>query len=517
MARALSRHGFHVFRWPKPCHNTSFVAKYSSQGDNIYDLIVIGGGSGGLACAKEAQGLGMKVAVLDAVSPSPRGSRWGLGGTCVNVGCIPKKLFHQGALLGQALKDAPLYGWAGTTMGGHDWATLRDAVQAHVRSLNWGHRVQLNKKKVAYYNAHGKFLDHQRIAACSADGKEDVLVGKNFVIAVGGRPVVPADVPGLSDNAITSDDIFSLQQPPGKTLVVGASYVALECAGFLRGLGYDTTVMVRSICLRGFDQQMARLVADHMADEGTQFLWRCVPRHVARLADGRLKVRWEGPEGQQQEDVFDTLLVAVGRQAETARLNLGAAQVDTNPKNHKVVVNEHDQSSVNNIYAIGDTAEGRPELTPVAIRAGRLLAQRLAGASTECMDYNTVPTTVFTPLEYGCVGMSEELAEETVGRDNIDVLHAFYRPLEYTVAQRDASHCYIKAIVERSGAQHVLGLHLTGPNAGEVIQGFAAALRCKLTRQVLEQTVGIHPTVAEEVVKLRITKRSGEDPQVTGC
>ncbi|KAH9376885.1 hypothetical protein HPB48_002799 [Haemaphysalis longicornis] len=281
--------------------------------------------------------------------------------------------------------------------------------------------------------------------------------------------------------------------------------VALECAGFLRGLGYDTTVMVRSICLRGFDQQMARLVADHMADEGTRFLWRCVPRHVARLADGRLQVRWEGPEGQQQEDVFDTLLVAVGRQAETARLNLGAAQVDTNPKNHKVVVNEHDQSS------------GRPELTPVAIRAGRLLAQRLAGASTECMDYNTVPTTVFTPLEYGCVGMSEELAEETVGRDNIDVLHAFYRPLEYTVAQRDASHCYIKAIVERSGAQHVLGLHLTGPNAGEVIQGFAAALRCKLTRQVLEQTVGIHPTVAEEVVKLRITKRSGEDPQVTGC
>lgn len=172
MAQALSRRGFRVFKWPKTCHTTLFVAKYSSQGNNIYDLIVIGGGSGGLACAKEAQGLGMKVAVLDAVSPSPRGSRWGLGGTCVNVGCIPKKLFHQGALLGQALKDAPLYGWAGTTTGGHDWAILRDAVQAHVRSLNWGHRVQLNKKKVAYYNAHGKFLDHQRIAARTADGKE---------------------------------------------------------------------------------------------------------------------------------------------------------------------------------------------------------------------------------------------------------------------------------------------------------------------------------------------------------
>lgn len=529
MACALVRRGCYGLEWLKSSPIISATMKYSTQGQKSYDLIVIGGGSGGLACAKEAQACGMKVAVLDAVSPSPRGSRWGLGGTCVNVGCIPKKLFHQAALLGEALKDAPLYGWqlpgqvstgqdsAAKSRQNHDWATLRSAVQAHVRSLNWGHRVQLNKKKVDYYNAHGRFLEHQKIVAQSPDGKEEILMANNFVIAVGGRPIIPKDIHGLSDHAITSDDIFSLENPPGKTLVIGASYVALECAGFLNGLGYDTSVMVRSICLRGFDQQMAKLVTDHMTLEGTKFLWKCLPKEVTKLPDGKLKVKWCSSDGKIQEDIFDTILVAVGRQAETSRLNLDAVKVNVNPKNKKIVVDKNEQSSVSNVYAIGDVIDGKPELTPVAIHAGKLLARRLAGVSSEYMDYNSVPTTVFTPLEYGCVGISEEHAIETVGKENIDVLHAFYKPLEYTVPQRDASHCYIKAIVKLSEPQTVLGLHMTGPHAGEVIQGFAAAFKCGMTRQTLEQTIGIHPTVAEEVVKLWITKQSGEDPQVTGC
>lgn len=529
MACALVRRGCYGLEWLKSSPIISATMKYSTQGQKSYDLIVIGGGSGGLACAKEAQACGMKVAVLDAVSPSPRGSRWGLGGTCVNVGCIPKKLFHQAALLGEALKDAPLYGWqlpgqvstgqdsAAKSRQNHDWATLRNAVQAHVRSLNWGHRVQLNKKKVDYYNAHGRFLEHQKIVAQSPDGKEEILMANNFVIAVGGRPIIPTDIHGLSDHAITSDDIFSLENPPGKTLVIGASYVALECAGFLNGLGYDTSVMVRSICLRGFDQQMAKLVTDHMTLEGTKFLWKCLPKEVTKLPDGKLKVKWCSSDGKIQEDIFDTILVAVGRQAETSRLNLDAVKVNVNPKNKKIVVDKNEQSSVSNVYAIGDVIDGKPELTPVAIHAGKLLARRLAGVSSEYMDYNSVPTTVFTPLEYGCVGISEEHAIETVGKENIDVLHAFYKPLEYTVPQRDASHCYIKAIVKLSEPQTVLGLHMTGPHAGEVIQGFAAAFKCGMTRQTLEQTIGIHPTVAEEVVKLWITKQSGEDPQVTGC
>ncbi|XP_075540619.1 thioredoxin reductase 2, mitochondrial-like isoform X2 [Dermacentor variabilis] len=474
MACALLRRGCYGLEWLKSSPIISATMKYSTQEQKSYDLIVIGGGSGGLACAKEAQACGMKVAVLDAVSPSPRGSRWGLGGTCVNVGCIPKKLFHQAALLGEALRDAPLYGWqlpgqvstaqdsAAKSRLNHEWATLRNAVQAHVRSLNWGHRVQLNKKKVDYYNAHGRFLEHQKVVAQAPNGKEEILVASKFVIAVGGRPIIPKDIHGLSDYAITSDDIFSLENPPGKTLVIGASYVALECAGFLNGLGYDTSVMVRSICLRGFDQQMAKLVTDHMMLEGTKFLWKCLPKEVTKMPDGKLKVKWCGSDGRIQEDIFDTVLVAVGRRAETSSLNLDAVKVNVNPKNKKIVVDKNEQSSVSNIYAIGDVIDGKPELTPVAIHAGKLLARRLAGVSSEHMDYNS-------------------------------------------------------AIVKLSEPQHVLGLHMTGPHAGEVIQGFAAALKSGMTRQTLEQTIGIHPTVAEEVVKLWITKRSGEDPQVTGC
>ncbi|KAL3206712.1 hypothetical protein MRX96_039964 [Rhipicephalus microplus] len=451
MACALVRRGHFVLERFKAYPVVSVTTNFSTQGHKSYDLIVIGGGSGGLACAKEAQACGMRVAVLDAVSPSPRGSRWGLGGHLrPTLAAYPRSFSTR----------QPCWDGAVKAKLNHDWAALRNAVQAHVRSLNWGHRVQLNKKKVDYYNAHGKFIERQKIVAQASNGKEEILVANKFVIAVGGRPIVPHDVPGLSDNAITSDDIFSLENPPGKTLVIGASYVALECAGFLNGLGYDTTVMVRSICLRGFDQQMAKLVTDHMTSEGTKFLWKCLPKEVNKLPDGKLKVKWCSSDGRIQEDIFGTILVAVGRQAETSSLNLDAVKVDVNPKNKKIIVDKDEQSSARHIYAIGDVIDGKPELTP------------------QC-PYNTIRV--------------------------------------HCSPEKDASHCYIKAIVNLSKPEHVLGLHMTGPHAGEVIQGFAAAFKSGLTRHTLEQTIGIHPTVAEEVVKLWITKRSGEDPQVTGC
>ncbi|XP_064459204.1 thioredoxin reductase 2, mitochondrial-like [Ornithodoros turicata] len=493
------------------------VRRYFANDSKAYDLVVIGGGSGGLACAKEARGEGLKVAVLDYVDPSPRGTRWGLGGTCVNVGCIPKKLYHHAALLGEHLKDARSYGWQFSKDVGHDWQALQEAVKGHVRSLNWGHRVKLKQKDVDYYNAKGTFIDAHTLFAKDAKGEEICLSSKNFVIAVGGRPILPSDVPGAQEHAITSDDIFFLEKSPGKTLIVGGSYVALECAGFLRGLGLDTTVMVRSICLRGFDQQMSRLVTDHMESEGTHFLWKCLPKGIEKLPDSRLKVSWENESGQKSSDVFDTVMFAIGRRAYTAHLNLTSAGVEINPKNDKVITKVGEQSTANNIYAIGDVIDGGLELTPVAIKAGVLLAKRLAGVSNKLMDYTKVPTTVFTPLEYGCVGKSEEAAVAECGEDNLEVLHAFYKPLQYTVAERDSSQCYMKAIASRSEPRHILGVHMTGPNAGEVIQGFAAAMKCGMTQELLQETVGIHPTVAEEVVKLNITKRSGADATVTGC
>lgn len=483
-----------------------------------YDLVVIGGGSGGLACSKEAAQLGQKVAVLDYVEPSAKGTKWGLGGTCVNVGCIPKKLMHQAALLGTAVKDAKKFGWQIPGPISHDWGTMAGAVQNHVKSLNWGHRVQLNDKKVKYLNMKGSLVDEHTIKCLTKAGKETTLTAKNIVIATGGRPKYPTNIPGAVEHGITSDDIFWLKNSPGKTLVVGASYVGLECAGFLTGLGLDATIMVRSIALRGFDQQMSGLVTDYMEAYGTKFAWECLPQRIDKLPSGALQVTWTDLKtGSLQQDTYDTVLWAVGRAPETKALGLDKLGVQLKKETGKIIVGADESTSVPNIFAFGDIGEGRPELTPTAIKAGKLLARRLAGQSTQLMNYDNVPTTVFTPLEYGCVGLSEEEAERRHGKDGIEVYHAFYKPLEFTVAERDASQCYLKVVCERSGNQRIVGLHFIGPNAGEVTQGFALGLQCGATYSDLLNTVGIHPTCAEEMTKVHITKRSGLDATVTGC
>uniref|UniRef100_A0AAY4BIM7 thioredoxin-disulfide reductase (NADPH) n=1 Tax=Denticeps clupeoides TaxID=299321 RepID=A0AAY4BIM7_9TELE len=456
-----------------------------------YDIVVIGGGSGGLACSKEAAQLGKKVAVLDYVEPSAKGTKWGLGGTCVNVGCIPKKLMHQAALLGSAVKDGQKYGWKIPGPVSHDWVTMADRVQNHVKSLNWGHRVQLQDKKVKYLNMKGSLVDEHTVRGVTPKGKEVKYI---------------LHVPGAVEYGITSDDIFWLK------------HFFTLCAGFLTGVGLDTTVMVRSIGLRGFDQQMAGLVTDYMEAYGTKFAWKCVPKKVEKLPSGTLQVTWTDMLSKRDEcDTFDTVLWAVGRAPETQHLGLEKAGVQINQETGKIVVGPDEATSVPNIYAIGDISQGRPELTPTAIKAGKLLARRLARQASEFMNYDNVPTTVFTPLEYSCVGLSEQEAELRHGKDAIEVFHAFYKPLEFTVAERDASQCYIKVVCLRGGDQRILGMHFTGPNAGEVTQGFALGFQCGATYPHLLNTVGIHPTSAEELTKVHITKRSGLDATVTGC
>ncbi|NXU83067.1 TRXR2 reductase, partial [Xiphorhynchus elegans] len=489
-------------------------------GKNEYDLLVIGGGSGGLACAKEAAQFGRKVAVLDYVEPSPQGTSWGLGGTCVNVGCIPKKLMHQAALLGSALKDAQHYGWNIAQPVHHTWSVMAQAVQNYVKSLNWGHRVQLQDKKVKYFNMKGSFSNPHTVRGLTKAGKETIVTADNIVLATGGRPKYPTHIAGALEYGITSDDLFWLKESPGKTLPSFILYVSLECAGFLTGIGLDTTVMMRSIPLRGFDQasQMASLVTEHMESYGTKFLKRCFPTKVEKLKSNRLQVTWKNTDlGTEESDSFDTVMWAVGRAPDTKTLHLETVGVKTNSETGKIIVDASEATSVPHIYAIGDITEGRPELTPTAIAAGKLLAQRLFGQSSELMDYDNVPTTVFTPLEYGCVGLSEEAAVQCHGSENIEVFHAYYKPLEFTVAERDATQCYMKMVCLREGEQRILGLHFIGPNAGEVIQGFALGIKCGATYPQLMKTVGIHPTCAEEVTKLHITKRSGLDATVTGC
>ena len=485
---------------------------------------MIGGGSGGLACSKRAAQLGKKVAVCDFVKPSPVGTTWGLGGTCVNVGCIPKKLMHQASLLGESIKDAASYGWdVPESKPKHNWETMVGNVQAHVKSLNFGYRAELMSAAVKYYNAYATFVDPKTVEAVDKKGKMTRITADNFVIAVGGRPKYP-DVPGAKEHCITSDDVFAMKTPPGKTLVIGASYVALECAGFIHGTGYDTTIMMRSIPLRGFDQQMAMQIKKYMEEEGMAFLDQAVPEKVELAPSGKKLVTYKFSNGTTESGEYDTVLVATGRDVCTGSMGLDTTGVKLNDKNGKIpVINE--QTNVPHIYAIGDVIDGDAleppsqltELTPVAIQAGKLLAMRLYGEQMEQMDYQGVPTTVYTPLEYGCVGLTEEAAEKLYGADNLEVYHSYFKPLEWTVPHRGDNACYAKLLCNKLDKERVVGLHICGPNSGEMTQGFAVALKCGATKADFDRTVGIHPTNVEQFTTLHVTKSSGESAETTGC
>lgn len=275
--------------------------------------------------------------------------------------------------------------------------------------------------------------------------------------------------------------------------------------------------MVRSIVLRGFDQQMAGMITNAMIEKGVNFIFEAIPLSVDKQEDGRLLVKYRNKDGSEAQDIYDTVLFAIGRTANTSKIQLENAGVVVVKDSDKIDVNEASQSNVEHIYAVGDILYKKPELTPVAINAGRIIARRIFNGSQEVMDYADVATTVFSPLEYGCVGLSEEVAVSRYGEDNLEVYHGYYKPTEFFVPQKSVRYCYIKAVAKRDGDQKVLGLHFVGPAAGEVIQGFAVALKCGLTMKVLRETVGIHPTVAEELTRLNITKRSGLDPTPATC
>lgn len=486
---------------------------HSADHEYDYDLIVIGGGSGGLAASKEAAKLGARVAVLDFVKPSPQGTTWGLGGTCVNVGCIPKKLMHTAALINESVhQDSKPFGiMAEEQKFAHTWETMRENVNNYIRGLNFKYRVTLRENEVTYFNKLGRFVDAHTLEVTDKKGKVSTMTASRFLVAVGGRPT-SLDCEG-GELAISSDDIFSLKESPGKTLCIGASYISLECAGFLAGLGYDTTVAVRSILLRGFDRECADWIGKYMEDHGVKFKKEVTPKKLEKLPSGKIQVTLS----DDSVDEYDTVMVAIGRQADTDKLGLENVNIETNPKNKKIYT-KFEQTSCPNIYAIGDVMEGCQELTPVAIQAGLSLSRRLFGGSKEPMDYKNVCTTVFTPIEYGTVGYSEEEAGEVFGKENIEIYHKQFIPLEWSITESRTHHeAFVKVICDKMDDMKIIGIHFIGPNAGEVMQGYAVAIKKGIKFKDLEDTVGIHPTSAEEIVTMSVTKSSGADASAGGC
>ncbi|ETO64027.1 hypothetical protein F444_18366 [Phytophthora nicotianae P1976] len=485
-----------------------------------YDLVVIGGGSGGLACSKEAASLGQKVCVLDYVKPSPQGTSWGLGGTCVNVGCIPKKLMHQSSLIGEVMHhDSANFGWnVEGSAPTFDWKQLVTNVDGYIKGINFKYKVELRSKYVKYENFMGSFIDPHTLELWHPRKGTKQITTRDVVIAVGGRPR-ELTCPG-GEHAISSDDIFWMKKKePGKTLVVGASYVALECAGFLKGMGYDVKVMVRSILLRGFDQDMATKIGEYMeVQSGIEFIRKTVPQSITKLENGQLLVKWTGEDGESCEEAFDTVLNATGRDPDVAKLGLDKAGVKLNEKSGRIWV-KNEQTSTPNIYAIGDVIDA-PELTPVAIQAGRLLSRRLYNNSTVQMDYDKVCTAVFTPIEYGCCGLSEENSIERYGEDNIEVYHTNFVPLEWSLSTETrtaAESCYVKVVCDKTRDKFVVGFHYLGPNAGEVTQAMGLAMKLGFTYDQMVDTVGIHPTTAESFTTLEVTKSSGGATTGGGC
>jgi len=487
---------------------------HSSDHKYDYDLIVIGGGSGGLALSKEASTLGAKVALLDYVKPSPLGTKWGLGGTCVNVGCIPKKLMHYGATINDIIRyDSQHFGVPlDITSSLSNWEVMRENIQNYIRGLNFKYRVSLREKNVTYLNKLGRFIDSHTLEVTDKKGNKSKLTASRFVVSVGGRPS-PLTCPG-GELAISSDDLFSLEKDPGKVLCVGASYVSLECAGFLSALGHDTTVAIRSIILRGYDRECSELIGTVMESHGVKLKRGVTPTFLEK-SEGKIKVTFS----DDSQDTFDTVLVAIGRTADTQKLGLESIGVTTDSKGK--LSTKYEQTSCPNVYAVGDVVQEGHELSPVAIQSGRLLAQRLFGGVKKPFDYTNVCTTVFTPIEYSCVGYSEEDAIQKFGKDNLDIYIKKFIPLEWSLsdarAQAGHAEAFCKVIVDKN-SQQVLGIHYVGPNAGEVMQGYGVSMSQRsLTLPMLQNTVGIHPTTAEEILSMTITKESGGDASAGGC
>ncbi|XP_065580611.1 thioredoxin reductase 1, cytoplasmic-like [Artemia franciscana] len=440
-----------------------------------------------------------KVAVCDFVKPTPIGTTWGLGGTCVNVGCIPKKLLHQSALIGKYLDDA--FGWNTPDKVTHDWNKMVEKIQEHIKSLNWRYRVRLKDEKVDFINAYASFLDSHNLKTVDKRNKERIITARHIVIAKGSCPRYPS-IPLAKEYCITSDDIFSLPHSPGKTLCVGASYIALECAGFLKGLGLEVEVMVHYILLRGFDQQIAELIGKSMKEEGVKFYRGFVPIKIEKVEDGSaseekpptLKVTSKHQEsGEIREDIYNTVLFAIGRDACTDEIAADKAGIVLNPLNGKVIVDEAERTNVKNIFGIGDVLDGKLELTPVGIQVGIQLSRRMYGGQDSLMDYNNVLKTVYAAIEYGSVGFSKEAAIEIFGADGIEIYHKHFTPLEYTLPKKGDNVGYAKLICIKSLNERVVGLHYFGPNAGEITQGFALGLKLNARKADFDNLVGIHP------------------------
>ena len=445
-----------------------------------FDLAVIGGGSGGLACARRAAAYGARAVVVEAGR---------LGGTCVNVGCVPKKVMWNAAHVADSLRDASDYGFQ-LDVTGFDWATLKKKRDAYIARLNGIYERNLANDKVELVRGFARFTGPHTL---EVGGR--TLSARHIVIATGGRPMVPP-VPGAA-LGITSDGFFELEALPRRVIMVGSGYVSVELGGVFAALGSKVTMVIRGeTVLRSFDAMLGAGVLKAMRDEGVEVATNGFPQSLERTASGELELVLT--HGRRLPPA-DCVLWAIGRAPAVEGLGLEAAGVQLDATGF-IETDKYQATHVDGIYAIGDVT-GRAQLTPVAIAAGRRLSDRVFnGQSDRYLDYDNIPTVIFSHPPVGTVGLSEAEARKRYG-DEVEVFLSGFVPMYHAMTTRKV-RAEMKLVTAGAG-QRIVGAHVVGWGADEMLQGFAVAVRMGATKQDFDDTVAIHPTSAEEFVTMK--------------
>lgn len=458
-----------------------------------YDLVVIGGGSGGVRASRISAGHGAKVALLEGQLKHGAPNYSAIGGTCVNVGCVPKKLMVFAGRYPFEVAEAAGYGWKGATAGTFDWDTFMEAKNTEITRLNNIYDGMLGNAGVDVIEGYGKFLSKNEVEVSMADGTKKVLTAKNVLVAVGGWPFLPK-IPGI-EHTITSNEIFYLEKQPKRIVIVGGGFIALEFATIMDGLGSDVTLMYRGdLFLRGFDNDMREHLKEEMltnSDIDIQF--NTDPSEIIKNDDGSFTITTA--DGKTVE--CDAVMYATGRNAKTEKLGLESAGVET-VKGGFISVDEYSKSNVDNIYAVGDVTD-RIALTPVALMEGHRLADTLFGGMDRKCDHEYVASTVFTTPEIGTVGYTEEEAAEKF--KDIAIYKSRFRAMKHSFPKSE-TYSLFKIIVDTK-TDKVVGVHVATDGAGEMIQGVAIAVKMGATKAQFDETIGIHPTSAEELVTMR--------------
>ncbi len=444
--------------------------------DREYDLFVIGAGSGGVRAARMSAACGARVAVAE--------DRY-MGGTCVNVGCVPKKLYVYASEFGKAFEDARGFGWH-SERPPFDWATLRDNKKTEISRLNGIYSNLLEGARAELVDGRARIVDAHTVAV-----GERTFTTDRILIATGTWPFVPP-IPG-ADLALTSNEIFDLEELPRRIAIVGGGYIAVEFAGIFNGLGSEVTQLYRGpLFLRGFDGDIREHAAQELRKNGIDLRFEVNVERIDRTADGLELQLTDGGRVSA-----DAVLYATGRKPNVEGLGLENVNVELGPTG-AILVDEHYRTSEPSIFALGDVT-GRVELTPVALAEGMAFARREFGGEDRAVDYEFIPSAVFCQPNIGTVGYTEEQAREKFGA--IQLFMSTFRPMKHTISGRDEK-TFMKLVVDRA-SDRVVGIHMVGPDAGEIIQGFAVALRAGATKADFDGTIGIHPTAAEEFVTMR--------------